>query len=903
MKQALIFLVLFVLVLPSSICAQSFLDRNGERIVNEEGDTITLRGMGLGGWMLQEGYMFQMAEFAGAQWQIEEHIEDLVGTERKEAFYEAWYENHVTRKDIEAMAEWGFNLVRLPMHYNLFTLSIQEEPIEDEHTWLEKGFVMTDSLVSWCRDNDMYILLDLHAAPGGQGYNQGISDYNPIYPSLWEDNANKRKTIALWKQLAERYADEPVIAGYDLLNEPNWDLPGNAALRALYGEITDAIREVDERHLIFIEGNWFANDFTALTFPWDDRLVYAPHKYWSNNEKEDLRWMLDIRESTGHPVFFGESGENSNTWFRDAIRNFEDNGMGWAWWPEKKVEDIAGPLSIAKTPDYIKLLDYWKGSGPKPTEEEATETLMQFAENLKIENCFFQKDVIDAMFRQVYSDETVPFNLQTIPGVVYASDFDMGRNGIAYYDTEAGNYELSTGEFTPWNSGWSYRNDGVDVERSTDDVNSNGYNVGFMEGGEWMQYTVDVMEEGVYEVKIRYAAGTGNGRFHLATDNGILMEEKRLASTLGWSNWRTYELDNIVLTENDNKLIFHVDQSGFNLSSMEFIKVGEIADVDTRYLCAETLDEHTIVVTTNKPLRDTDNITSDDFTVTVNGNPFTISSVMVEENSKSFLVTVENTFSSSHTINISYDGTAISAMDDSVLSPFNQRVVKNTLSDFLPIPGRIEAEDYTTQSGIQLEATTDAGGGQNIGYLDVGDYADYFVDVRVGGTYKVDYRTASEGSIGEIELFLVDGDDLESLHQVSFASTGGWQNWTTTSKELELSEGKHQLRLVINRPMFNLNWMRFGSLTDTEDVHANANLSVFPNPCSDQLHLSVVQDKAQKITVELSTLNGQLLHREFSADLADLESNIVMSGFEAGVYLLTVRSESGWTSTEKIVKL
>jgi len=104
------------------------------------------------------------------------------------------------RAYIDSMASWGFNLVRLPMHYNLFTLSIQEEPVENEHTWLEKGFEMTDSLVSWCKANDMYVLLDLHAAPGGQGYNQGISDYNPIYPSLWESNANKRKTIALWKR-------------------------------------------------------------------------------------------------------------------------------------------------------------------------------------------------------------------------------------------------------------------------------------------------------------------------------------------------------------------------------------------------------------------------------------------------------------------------------------------------------------------------------------------------------------------------------------------------------------------------------------------------------------------------------------------------------------------------------
>ena len=85
-----------------SLAAQSFLTRTGDQITNEEGDTMILRGMGLGGWMLQEGYMFQMAEFAGAQWQIEQHIEELIGTDGKEAFYDAWYQNHVTKADIDS---------------------------------------------------------------------------------------------------------------------------------------------------------------------------------------------------------------------------------------------------------------------------------------------------------------------------------------------------------------------------------------------------------------------------------------------------------------------------------------------------------------------------------------------------------------------------------------------------------------------------------------------------------------------------------------------------------------------------------------------------------------------------------------------------------------------------------
>jgi endoglucanase len=106
---------------------------------------------------------------------------------------------------------WGFNSVRLPMHYNLFTLPAENEPIAGKNTWLTIGFALTDSLVTWCRENHMYIILDLHAAPGGQGNDLNISDRDGSKPSLWQNDANRQKTIALWSKLAERYSNEDTI--------------------------------------------------------------------------------------------------------------------------------------------------------------------------------------------------------------------------------------------------------------------------------------------------------------------------------------------------------------------------------------------------------------------------------------------------------------------------------------------------------------------------------------------------------------------------------------------------------------------------------------------------------------------------------------------------------------------
>ena len=237
---------LFCLFLFVGLSAKAqLLTTNGTAIVNESGDTIILRAMGLGGWMLQEGYMLQTAEFANAQHKLRQTIADLIGEASTNEFYDAWLNNHVTKADIDSMAAWGFNSVRLPMHYNLYTLPIELEPRSGENTWIDRGFEMTDQLIEWCKANDMYVILDLHAAPGGQGADEGISDYDPSKPSLWQSTANQAKTVALWRRLANRYKDEPWVAGYDLINEPNWNLPGGTLLRRVYEDITAAIREVD----------------------------------------------------------------------------------------------------------------------------------------------------------------------------------------------------------------------------------------------------------------------------------------------------------------------------------------------------------------------------------------------------------------------------------------------------------------------------------------------------------------------------------------------------------------------------------------------------------------------------------------------------------------------------------
>lgn len=383
-----------------------FLHAQGDRIVDGQGHEVLLRGMGLGGWMLQEGYMLGI-NGEGTQHSIRRRITELVGKEDCDRFYRLWLENHMTREDVDLLAKAGFNSIRLPMHYNLFTLPIEEELVAGQHTWLTTGFTLTDDLVAWCKANQMYLILDLHAAPGGQGKDANISDYDPTKPSLWESAANREKTIALWRKLAERYADEPWIGGYDLLNEPNWTFEGkdkngkedtsNQPIWDLYRAITKAIREVDRNHLIVIEGNGWGNNYSGFPGPWDDNLVLSFHKYWSPNTPETIARHLALRDRYHLPLWLGESGENSNQWFRECVALVEKNHIGWAWWPHKKVRSESCTLTVRRPDDFRKVLDYWNGRGERPPREVATRGLFELVENLKAANCRYNGDMVQAL--------------------------------------------------------------------------------------------------------------------------------------------------------------------------------------------------------------------------------------------------------------------------------------------------------------------------------------------------------------------------------------------------------------------------------------------------------------------------------------------------------------------------
>ncbi|HDZ12326.1 MAG TPA: carbohydrate-binding protein [Bacteroidetes bacterium] len=540
----------------------SFLHSKGAKIVDSNGNEVFLKGLGLGGWLVPEGYMLHIPGY-GSPSAIRRKIQALIGTEAAEEFFSRYRANYVNRKDIEKIASWGFNSIRLPFNYRL--LSPEDQP----GVFLESGFQLLDRVVQWCKENHLYLILDMHCAPGGQN-KDNISDSDGKEARLWTDPANQDRTVEIWTKIAERYADEEWIGGYDLLNEPV--LPAgfpNTRLRAFYMRLSQAIRKVDPNHLLFIEGNWYATDFRDLTPPFDTNMAYSFHKYWNPVTQSSIQSYLHIRNNYRVPLWLGESGENSNPWFHEAVSLMEKNDIGWSWWTHKKIATITSPYSAPLTSGYRYVLNYWNGQVPKPSADMAKQALFEMADNLALEKCAFHPDVLDALLRDDFSEQGIPFKKQTIPGTLACVNYDMGDENVTYYDTQYEN--VKGGGSGEWgNQGGSYRNDGVDIEASNDSQTF-PYSVGWIDDGEWLQFTVHIAYAGAYAVRLRVASPDGGGRLQLLLDGSPLGDPVSVAATGGWKSWKWQSISAASLPGGEHNLELKFLKKGFNIAAVQFV--------------------------------------------------------------------------------------------------------------------------------------------------------------------------------------------------------------------------------------------------------------------------------------------------------------------------------------------
>ena len=553
---------------PSQAQKLSPLHAEGPRMVDATGQEVVLRGYNVGGWLLQESYMLG-TDTLNSQWRIKQGLLRTMPEAQMEAFYHQYRQQFITRADIDLLARQGFNCVRLPLHYDLFLTPEQRHArtevirdpendatldayVEQLSQWYDAnelfakpkkldGFRYIDDVVKWCAANRLYLILDLHAAPGGQGTDRNINDnFRPL--DLWKRRDAKGRliyqdmTVRLWEQLASRYRHEPTIALYDFINEPHNLNPehglsaGNQELNAFYSRLIDAVRARQDQHLLLLEGNGYGNEYTNLT---PDKLtardktnlVYNGHRYWCSNDPtltdsnpnqiNLIANLVAFRQRWQVPVWVGETGENSNEWFAAAVQGLNAANIGWCHWNIKRVDSGAGLLRVAP---YGSLL-----------RPEGRAALLR---NVRFAPAQLNRDVAAALTQP--ADYRAPFRPLTIPGTLNATDYDLGRDGVAYHDTHSARTDYRDNR--PTNHGGAYRNDGVDMVAAPE--LPGGFAVQELETGEWLTYTVTVATAGIYRAEMHVRPEAAPGQLLLELDGRPL----GTATVAPGTDWTTVAL-------------------------------------------------------------------------------------------------------------------------------------------------------------------------------------------------------------------------------------------------------------------------------------------------------------------------------------------------------------------------
>lgn len=411
-KYFLLFAVLFLVACNNenkpqeqkqALSENDFMRVDGQNLITPDGKTFFIKGTNLGNWLNPEGYMFGFSKTNSPR-MIDQMFSELVGPDLVKEFWKEFKENYITFDDVQYIASTGANTIRLPFHYKLFTdedyMGISGE---------QDGFARVDSVVNWCKRTGMYLILDMHDAPGGQTGDNIDDSYG--YPWLLESEASQKQFCDIWIKIANYYKNEPIILGYELVNEPiapyfpnMEDL--NGKLEPLYKKAVEAIRTVDKNHIILLGGaQWNGNFEPFKDSKFDNKIMYTCHRYGSEPTKEAIQKIINFRDSVNLPMYMGEIGHNTNEWMSSFCKVMEENNIGWTFWPYKKINNSSF-LGVTPPTDWETVVKF--SEAPRATYKEIREarpidqsqswkTMLGFIENSKFKNCVIQKDYISAL--------------------------------------------------------------------------------------------------------------------------------------------------------------------------------------------------------------------------------------------------------------------------------------------------------------------------------------------------------------------------------------------------------------------------------------------------------------------------------------------------------------------------
>lgn len=343
----------------------------GRRLIAADGTPFAIRGIALGNWLMPEGYMFKFKRHKSPR-AIAGVIEALIGPDDAREFWRIFRDRYVTRADIALIRRAGFNTVRVPLHYGLFLA--QHDPYgadaDQPPRFDGPGWALLDRVIGWCREEGLRVIIDLHAAPGGQ---TGVNHDDGVgYPLVFYVPREQRRTEALWLELARRYRGDPTVLGYELLNEPistYSDLDTlNPALEPFYRRLTTAIRAVDPDHILFLPAPQWGQTIGVFGPPFAANLVYVYHQFWSTTGPEAIQDYINFANRYQAAILVGEAGEASDQWNDEFRRLNERFGFGWSFWTYKNLDTPSTAVSIVPPPGWDRIARAGSIEDPTPAK-------------------------------------------------------------------------------------------------------------------------------------------------------------------------------------------------------------------------------------------------------------------------------------------------------------------------------------------------------------------------------------------------------------------------------------------------------------------------------------------------------------------------------------------------------
>jgi aryl-phospho-beta-D-glucosidase BglC (GH1 family) len=417
---------------------KNFISIRGTDFVKNE-KKFKIRGVAIGSFLNLEHFMLKIA---GVETDIKGAFAEIYGAEKSEIFWKTFRSCFINEKDFEFMKKININTIRLPFNYKLFFDDYLPFMLKKE------GFLELDRIIEMATKYEIYVILDLHAAPGGQNPDWH-SDNSTGEPLFWKFFDFQQRIINLWGEIAKRYKNNPYILGYDILNEPvieNREISGKF-VNDFYKNVLREIRKFDRNHIVFLEGDFYASDTTSFEILDDPLVAYSVHYYpffftdiehYSKlNETEKKEWLksslfnnvsiTDVFNRLKRPLWCGETGallsfpkSYSENQLQKILEIFEENNISWTIWTYKD----AGCMGILHCKDESPWVKNFENVNTYrdflKDFNEATKLALEFIKNIS-PNLFPNIELIRKVkfkllsIRDMITSENFKFKLKEIP--------------------------------------------------------------------------------------------------------------------------------------------------------------------------------------------------------------------------------------------------------------------------------------------------------------------------------------------------------------------------------------------------------------------------------------------------------------------------------------------------------